>query len=119
MHHMTISHYERGRRSLDEADRQRLLAGLELPERAWEAVESVVDWLDWLARRYEADGLDGRRPRGDSRGTDAGGETVAGLRDLSEPEARRREADRLAETAGRERQRQVAELLDFLIALNS
>ena len=114
MHHMTISQYERGRRSLAEADRQRLLDGLELPEDAWEAVESVVDWLDWLAERYET-GAEERRASGCADPI----QRTGARRDLSDLVARRREADRLAEAAGRERQRQVAEMLDFLIALSS
>lgn len=112
IHHVTISQYERGERSVSE--RQRLLEGLELPESAWESVQSVVEWLDWLAQRYEPE-----QAESGGAGETATGRRPDGLADLSEPSARRREANRLAETAGRERQRQVAEVLDFLIALNS
>ncbi|MGD2116440.1 MAG: helix-turn-helix transcriptional regulator [Acidobacteriota bacterium] len=117
VHHATISQVERGKRTLGEADRQRLLAGLELPERAWETVESLVEWLDWLAERYEAGAPEGGAS-GAARGAGAIGRDGE---ERARPDlgAQRREADRLAETAGRERQRQVAELLDFLIVLNS
>ncbi|MGD2116032.1 MAG: helix-turn-helix transcriptional regulator [Acidobacteriota bacterium] len=99
VHHASISRYERGLSALGEKDRCRLLDGLELPEDAWEAVASLVDWLDWLAERHElwVEGEDGPGSALD----------------------RRRRAGRLAESAGRERQRQFAELLDFLIDLNS
>lgn len=109
LHHATVSQYERGRRSIDEEARRRILEALDLPGRAWEAVEGVVEWLDWLSEQRA--GLPGVEGPVGGAGAEASYEARAG--------ALRHEANLLADEAGRQRQREVAGLLRFLLALSS
>lgn len=112
MHHATISQYERGRRAPSETDRRRLLEGLGLPDRAWEAVAGVVEWLDWLQQWHTVGEPDVAEDGGFAADRGRGG--------MPEPLATvswQRQANRLAASAGRETQRWVRELLEFLILL--
>jgi transcriptional regulator with XRE-family HTH domain len=88
----TISAYERGLQEIGPSTLRRLLEALELPSRAWCETVSFVERLEYLASRH--------------------GRPVARATDL---QSLQREADALAETFGRDRERQTAGLLDFAL----
>lgn len=98
----TISAYERGLQEIGETNRRRMLRALRLPSRAWEATVRHVEWLDWLSAR-SAGGS------GEAAGS-------AGADDLR---AIRQEVERIAEAAGREREREVGTLLQLFAHLLS
>lgn len=98
----TISAYERGLQEIGETNRRRMLKALRLPSRAWEATVRHVEWLDWLSAR--SGGGRGEAPES------------AGVDDL---EAIRLEVERIAEAAGREREREVGTLLQLFAHLLS
>ncbi|MGD2116207.1 MAG: helix-turn-helix transcriptional regulator [Acidobacteriota bacterium] len=50
VHHATISQFERGKRLLGRPQIERLLHGLNVPPRGYEATERLVDWIDYLVR---------------------------------------------------------------------
>jgi len=57
VHNATISAYERGRRSMGSDNLTALLAGLGIPERAWEATVRHIRWLDFFTQaKRGADG---------------------------------------------------------------
>jgi transcriptional regulator with XRE-family HTH domain len=99
----TISAYERGLQEIGEANRRRMLRALGLPSRAWEATVRHVEWLEWLAARNDLL-EEGALPE------DVGEEDLAVLR---------REVGRVAEAAGRDRERQVGTLLEIFAHLLS
>lgn len=85
MNKTAISDYETGKRPIPEPRRQRILAALGLPLRAWDDTVRHVEWLAWLA-----------------------GEGPGGASD------RRSEIQRIAETAGRDLERHLGDLLQVL-----
>jgi len=50
VHNATISAYERGQRSIGSDNLTALLAGLGIPERAWEATVRHIRWLDFFTQ---------------------------------------------------------------------
>lgn len=88
----TIFACEGGRQQIGPSTLTRLLDALELPFRAWCEVVGFVERLDYLASRY--------------------GQPIRRTTDLH---SLQHEADALAESLGRERERQAAGVLDFAL----
>jgi transcriptional regulator with XRE-family HTH domain len=87
-----ISACEGGRHEFGPVTLRRLLAALELPFRAWCEAVAFAERLEYLASRH--------------------GQTVRRTVDL---QSLQREADALAESFGRDRERQAAGLLDLAL----
>jgi len=103
----TISSYERGRQEIGAQNLDQILRALGLSERAWEATLRHVEWLDWLAHRRERTAE--RGAPGPEVAARQGSERSPDDRDLH------RWISRVAEAAGRERERTLESILELLL----
>ncbi len=107
----TISGYETGRLEIGQANLVRMLEGLGWNRRAWEATLRHVEWLEWLFARD--------RGQPDEVETIASGSAPApgSPSELTEICGLRREIERIAELAGREKERRISILLEVVARL--
>ncbi len=107
----TISGYETGRLEIGQANLVRMLEGLGWNRRAWEATLRHVEWLEWLFARD--------RGSPDEVETIASGSAPApgSPSELTEIGGLRREIERIAELAGRDKERRISTLLEAVARL--
>ena len=110
----TISDYERCKREIGPENLRRMLDALGWTTRAWEATLRHVEWLDWLLARERGAGGEESGSRWPPPGVPS---QPAWSTDLGDPAVLRNEVARIAELAGRERERRVTALLELVAHL--